>query len=64
MQVIGCLLFFVICNPISVGRGETFKVKPNSSPRFRTRPLLSGWLILYRGGGGGVGQRPKKSLCT
>ena len=26
------------------------------------RPLLSGWLILYRGGGGG--QRPKKSLCT
>ena len=25
------------------------------------RPLLSGWLILYRGGGG---QRPKKSLCT
>ena len=28
------------------------------------RPLLSGWLILYRGGGGWVGQRPKKSLCT
>ena len=29
----------------------------------KCRPLLSGWLILYRGGGW-VGQRPKKSLCT
>ena len=29
------------------------------------RPLLSGWLILYRGGGmgGWVGQRPKK-VCV
>ena len=32
--------------------------------RMPPRPLLSGWLILYRGGGGWVGQGPKKSLCT
>ena len=37
-------------------------VCPMKTP-VRTRPLLSGWLILYRVGGW-VGQRPKKSLCT